>query len=174
MPIYEYRCNGCGQRASLFFRSISAAVDPVCPSCKSTDLNRLISRVALLKSTDQQLAKLDEYERYMSEVNNPRDTAEIERWARRVGSELDGELGSSFREMASQINGDDARPYDMYDPRGTLQLALDKKRAELLGWTPPPDPFDEYFNDAPSGTEPDFVKEARDKGALPDGTPLAE
>lgn len=169
MPIYEFRCNGCGQRASLFFRNFSTPVEPVCPSCKSMDLQRLMSRVAVLKSTDQQLAKLDEYQRHLAEVDNPQDAAEVERWARRVGAEVDSDLGSSFREMASQFTGE-ARPYDMYDPVGTLGMALEKRRAELMGLEPVPDPWDEYFPaESSQREEPSFVKEAREKGSLLDG-----
>lgn len=51
-PIYEYRCNGCGNAVSLFFRSFSTPVNAVCPSCKSEDMQRLVSRVAILKSAD--------------------------------------------------------------------------------------------------------------------------
>ena len=49
MPIYEYRCGGCGRKVSIFFRSFTTVVDAVCPRCGSTDLTRLVSRVAVLR-----------------------------------------------------------------------------------------------------------------------------
>jgi putative FmdB family regulatory protein len=46
MPIYEYRCAGCGRKASLFFRSIAAAEpNPACPNCAERRLERTVSRV---------------------------------------------------------------------------------------------------------------------------------
>ena len=50
MPIYEYRCNGCGRRVQLFFRSFSAVQSGSCPHCGSTDLARAPSRVAIVRS----------------------------------------------------------------------------------------------------------------------------
>ena len=40
MPIYEYECKGCGHQFEALVRKSDA---PECPSCKSTDLDRLLS-----------------------------------------------------------------------------------------------------------------------------------
>ena len=50
MPIYEYRCNGCKRRVSIFFRSIGSVGDAQCPRCGSAELTRLVSRVAVHRS----------------------------------------------------------------------------------------------------------------------------
>lgn len=44
MPIYEFRCNGCGARVSIFFRSMNEEVKGTCERCGSADLHRLMSR----------------------------------------------------------------------------------------------------------------------------------
>jgi putative FmdB family regulatory protein len=55
MPVYEYRCNVCGRKASLFYKSYkdydaaNAAHRHTCPNCGSHGLTRLISRVAIQK-----------------------------------------------------------------------------------------------------------------------------
>ena len=49
MPIYEFRCNDCNQKASFFVRSVTASLSPTCPSC-SNNLERCISRFAYPKS----------------------------------------------------------------------------------------------------------------------------
>jgi len=51
MPIYEYYCNGCNRKVSVFFRSISEAreTEAVCPQCESTDLERRVSRFRKLR-----------------------------------------------------------------------------------------------------------------------------
>ena len=50
MPIYEFRCNACGKRVSLFFRSMSSDATGVCDRCGSPDLSRLVSRVAIVRA----------------------------------------------------------------------------------------------------------------------------
>ncbi|MFN8450718.1 MAG: zinc ribbon domain-containing protein, partial [Anaerolineae bacterium] len=55
MPVYEYRCNVCGRKAALFYKTYkdydaaTAAHAQTCPHCGSHDLTRLISRVAIQK-----------------------------------------------------------------------------------------------------------------------------
>jgi putative FmdB family regulatory protein len=46
MPIYDYRCGGCGRKVSIYFRSIGAVEDnPACPECGARALTRRMSRV---------------------------------------------------------------------------------------------------------------------------------
>lgn len=41
MPIYEYRCQNCGERVEVWLRS--GGETPHCPNCDSTLLERLFS-----------------------------------------------------------------------------------------------------------------------------------
>ena len=50
MPIYEYRCDGCGQVSSFFIRSINSPLDPACQHCQSKDLQRRMSSFAVAKN----------------------------------------------------------------------------------------------------------------------------
>lgn len=43
MPIYEYRCNTCKKKVSIYVRNPSAPSSPTCPSCSGEDLTRLLS-----------------------------------------------------------------------------------------------------------------------------------
>ncbi len=43
MPIFDFRCNACGQQ---FERLVSAASAPSCPHCGAVDLQRLLSLTA--------------------------------------------------------------------------------------------------------------------------------
>lgn len=101
MPIYEYRCNRCQRRVSIFQRSMRGAVAAVCSHCGSADLTRLISRVAVMRSEESHfedlasgasLADLDE--------SDPRSVA---RWARRMGREMGEEMGPEFDEMVERM-----------------------------------------------------------------------
>jgi len=55
MPIFEYECKGCGHK----FEALVCKSDvPECPSCKSTDLERLLSLpVVKSESTKAQALK---------------------------------------------------------------------------------------------------------------------
>ena len=44
MPIYEYRCGGCGRE---FEQLVRTGDTPACPSCKGQTLERLLSHVAV-------------------------------------------------------------------------------------------------------------------------------
>jgi putative FmdB family regulatory protein len=43
MPIYEYRCNECGEEFEKFLRSMSASKDLCCPKCGSRRVAKAIS-----------------------------------------------------------------------------------------------------------------------------------
>ena len=51
MPIYEYRCDECGQRSSALLSSYSSP-DPACPHCGKPRLRRLVSTFATTSSGD--------------------------------------------------------------------------------------------------------------------------
>jgi len=101
VPIYEYRCNRCHRRASIFQRSIRDAVAVVCAHCGSTDLTRLISRVAVLHSEESHLEDLASDASLVDlDESDPRSVA---RWARRMGREMGEELGPEFDEMVERM-----------------------------------------------------------------------
>jgi putative FmdB family regulatory protein len=44
MPIYEYRCQGCGKR---FEQIVNRSTELSCPECHGTDLEKLLSTFAV-------------------------------------------------------------------------------------------------------------------------------
>ncbi len=99
MPIYEYRCQACGKRTSVFVRSMSTAVRAKCEHCGSRRLSRLISRVAVARSRaggddfdESMLADVDE--------NDPRSMA---RFARRMRDDMGEDMGPEFDEAIAQM-----------------------------------------------------------------------
>jgi putative FmdB family regulatory protein len=101
MPFYEYLCNGCGEYANLFFRSFSKVTDPACPSCGSEDMKRLLSRSAIVRTDAQRAADIDT--NMMLSNLDKRDKSSVVRWAKEIGSQMDGHLDTNFREMAERV-----------------------------------------------------------------------
>jgi putative FmdB family regulatory protein len=101
VPIYEYRCNACGRRLSVFQRSIQGAVAAVCSHCGSGDLARLISRVAVVRSEESRLGDMAS-DAGLADLDE-RDPRSLARWARRMGREMGEELGPEFDEVVEQL-----------------------------------------------------------------------
>jgi putative FmdB family regulatory protein len=101
MPIYEYRCNGCNRRVSVFQRQITAPMSAVCPNCGGSDLRRLVSRFAVVRNEDQMLDSLDD-DSLLSGVdeNDPRSVAA---WARKMQSKMGEEVEPEFEEMIDRM-----------------------------------------------------------------------
>ena len=54
MPLYEYRCAGCGSEFELLIRG---SATPVCPSCGSVDLERILSMFAVSSEGTQRRSR---------------------------------------------------------------------------------------------------------------------
>lgn len=101
MPIYEYRCNRCQRRSSLFVRSMGAPLQATCPHCDSQDMRRLISRVAVLRSEEEALGGLAD-DASLADVDE-KDPRSVARWVRRMsekmGEPLDAEMAADLERM---------------------------------------------------------------------------
>jgi putative FmdB family regulatory protein len=105
MPAYEFRCNVCERKITLTYKTYAdydAAVH-TCPHCGSTDLTRLISRVAFRRSTTSRLLSggLEE-DAALSELDNA-DPATLGRVLREMGSEVGEDLGNEFDEVVDRL-----------------------------------------------------------------------
>ncbi len=103
MPIYEYRCQDCHRRTSILWRSFSEveAQPPRCGRCGSTNLVRLVSRVAFLRSEESRLENLaDPTSLAGLDENDPRSIA---RWMRKMSGELGEDLGPDFEEVMDRL-----------------------------------------------------------------------
>jgi len=115
VPIYEYRCNGCGRRVSLFQRSIQSDATAACPHCASRDLARLISRVAVVRSQESRLDDLAS-DAGLADLDE-RDPRSLARWARRMGREMGEELGPEFDEVVERLEAGEM-PDDVGEEEG--------------------------------------------------------
>ncbi len=102
MPIYEYRCADCRRRVSLFHRSFAAAEgDPTCPRCGGTQLRRIISRVAVVRSEESRLDNLADPSMLGDlDENDPKSLA---RWMRKMSGEVGEEMPPEFDEVIDRL-----------------------------------------------------------------------
>jgi putative FmdB family regulatory protein len=122
MPSYDYRCKTCGRENTLFYKSYAAydAATPTCPQCGSTDMTRLIRRVAI-QSPTRDYTGMSSQE--MLSVLESGDS-------RQVG------------EMFKQVGGDATDLPDVYKNTTDRLLRGDKMEQverDLRSSTPPPD-----------------------------------
>jgi putative FmdB family regulatory protein len=104
MPIYEYRCNGCGRTVSVFQRSMRTTVAPRCEHCGGEDLTRLVSTFAFHRAASAELDD-DFDEDAMMEGLDESDPRSVARWARRMGDRLGEDLGPEFDDMVRRMEG---------------------------------------------------------------------
>jgi putative FmdB family regulatory protein len=102
MPVYEFACNTCGAAVSVFIRSMSSAVNGRCERCGSTDLRRLVSRFAVIRSAaGGDLGALDDESMLAGfDENDPRAMAA---WMRRMQRETGEDMGPEFDEMVGRL-----------------------------------------------------------------------
>ena len=102
MPIYEYRCQDCRRRISLFFRSFEEIeTNPICPRCGGTRLVRLISRVSVVRSEESRIDDMADPS-MLSDLDE-NDPKSIARWMRKMSSEAGEEMGPEFDEVVDRL-----------------------------------------------------------------------
>lgn len=113
MPIYEYRCDGCGHRITLLVRGFDERASPQCRRCGRAEMRKLVSRVAVLRSEESRLESLaDPGQLGDLDENDPKSVA---RWVRQMGREMGDDLGSDFDEVVDQIESGELPEEDGLD-----------------------------------------------------------
>src|SRR4051812_11166570 len=100
MPVYEFSCKACGASVSVFVRSMSSPVNGVCDRCGSSDLQRLISRFAVMRSPGT-LGAMDDPS-FLDNLD-PNDPQAMASAIRRMQQEMGAEAGPEFDEMAERL-----------------------------------------------------------------------
>jgi putative FmdB family regulatory protein len=102
MPIYEYHCHDCRHRVSIFFRSFADVEgEPACPRCGGQHLDRLISRVAVVRSDDSRLDDLADPS--MMEGLDEDDPKSVARWMRKMSAETGEDMPPEFGEVIDRL-----------------------------------------------------------------------
>lgn len=101
MPIYEYRCQSCRRRVSIYLRDPSSS--PECPLCGSEELVRLFSSFAMHRGGYKEI-----YEDILSDSrltdglmrNDPMALAE---WNKRMSRGMDEDVSPEYKEMLEKM-----------------------------------------------------------------------
>ena len=125
MPIYTFKCNDCERKVDVLVRSRSRIGEAKCPACRGSDLHQIIAKVAKVRSTGERLDDID-VNAELGQLEG-KDPAAFSKWARKMGTQFDSELGSDFQELADRTDaGDD--PVERFDAEHTLRYRIDQAR----------------------------------------------
>jgi len=102
MPTYEFRCMDCSKRVSVYQTYEEYGNRSVeCPHCGGRNLQRLLSRVRIIRSEDSRMESLSDPGAWGDIDEN--DPASMARMMRKMGSELGEELPPEFNEVVSRL-----------------------------------------------------------------------
>jgi len=106
MPIYEYRCGECGNRFSVFWRTYSDVAEEKihCKRCGSREVNRLVSKVRVVRSEESRLDDLADPGAWGDFDEN--DPKSMGRFMRKMMGEIGdeaGDLGPEFEEVVDRL-----------------------------------------------------------------------
>jgi putative FmdB family regulatory protein len=102
MPAYDYRCPDCKHRVVVFQSYTDyGKIQPVCPDCGGSRLERMISRTRVVRSEESRLETLSDPTAWGDvNENDPRSMAKM---MRRMGSEMGEEIGPEFGEAVDRL-----------------------------------------------------------------------
>lgn len=110
MPTYEYRCNNCQRKVTLFYKTYAEydSAEHRCPRCGGADLTRLISRVAVQRPSSVARMMSGEGDDSAFDGLDDMDSRSMGRMLREMSAETGEEMGPEFDEVVNRLErGDD-------------------------------------------------------------------
>ena len=108
MPIYEYRCEGCGKISEFLVIRTDEAFVPQCKRCKSKKMSRVLSRVRVLRSEESRMEGLADPSKWGDlDENDPKSMA---KWMKRMGKELGEDVGDVDHMMEEAMQEESKTP----------------------------------------------------------------
>ncbi len=101
MPSYDYKCQSCDQRFSLFYKTYAAydAATKTCPRCHSATIARVISKIAV-SAPSRDYGRLSSNE--MLNVLESGDSRQVGEMFQQIGG-ADPRLGASYHEATKKL-----------------------------------------------------------------------
>ncbi len=109
MPIYEFVCGECGRKFRKLVGVVAQNTPPACPRCRSTVLNRQISRFARVRSEDDALDSLAQEMETLGDSDDPKTMRRMMRdMTAAMGEDMDGDFEQMLEEGGSDTPDNDA------------------------------------------------------------------
>ena len=128
MPTYEYRCQDCRKRVSIYQTYAEYGSTPVrCPHCGGANLRRLISRVRFARSEDSRIDSLSDPGEW--DGVDEEDPRSLGRMMRKMGQEMGEDMPPEFDEVVDRLEaGQDPEDIeqDLPDLGGAGEGGLDE------------------------------------------------
>ena len=96
MPIYEYRCLDCKKKLSALVGASEDRERQSCPSCKSVNTQRLVSRFARLRTEDD---RVDDMADSLDVAGEPDSPTEMREMMKEMGRAMDDDMSDDMEEM---------------------------------------------------------------------------
>ncbi len=108
MPIYEYRCMDCGRKFEVLHLTAGEIHTPECKYCQGGKVQRLISRVRVIRSEESRMESLMDPS-VMGRLDE-RDPKGLATWMKRMGKEMGEEVSDEEIEQVIEdtTSGTDA------------------------------------------------------------------
>ncbi len=101
MPGYDYRCMKCKNRFTVFMSYSEYGQKPVaCPQCSSTNVQRRIGRIRVLRSEDSRMDQLADLDNLDGLEEDPKALGKL---MRQMKGEVGDELGPEFDEVVDRL-----------------------------------------------------------------------
>jgi putative FmdB family regulatory protein len=128
MPVYEYRCNSCGRKVTIYIQGFSEQPAATCPECGSPDVTRLPSRFSLRKGYQAVYEDILSDSQLVSgmERNDPRALAE---WSRKMG-DMTGETQPEYKDMVGRLERGESYEQVISDMQRETGMFSDEEGSE--------------------------------------------
>ena|SRR2546421_920007 len=116
MPIFEYKCDGCGKRFSALVGVIANPKPPACPKCGGNQLDRQVSRFSRVRSEDDALESLADESKFGDIENDPKA---MRKWIKEMSKAMDEDgmeedLEAALEEEMAGNGGEEAADDTVY------------------------------------------------------------
>ncbi|GAC1362359.1 MAG: zinc ribbon domain-containing protein [Herpetosiphon sp.] len=101
MPIYEYVCRSCNGHFQKLIYGFREPAELHCPRCTSGDVDKAVSRFAVMQSEEARLDSLADPAAFSGLDEN--DPASIARWAKKMGKQMGDDSGEDWDQMVDEM-----------------------------------------------------------------------
>jgi len=104
MPVYDFRCEKCGKRSALIYKTYAAYDEavPTCPNCGSKQMTRWITRVGVAKSFGTRFGDAETDDTALDALADA-DPTLMGRYLREMSDSTGEDLGDEFNDVVGRL-----------------------------------------------------------------------